>query len=297
MKIKDSKLVATIYNSTFEVSELVEVSCNLCGNTDGEIMYNEQEFHIKKCRDCGLVYVTPQPTRNSLEKYYRNFYGGGAAETSASWIRKQSFDQIKKIIESYGYNSGNLLDVGCGFGHFLQTMNSPGWVLTGIDQDADATKFVNESNISIINGDFLDYNFDTSYDVIICLGSLEHMSDPMAVLRKAHTLLNNNGIMVIKVPYVEIFFKLKKIIDLGVHMSAPRHLFDFSPRTLSLYLDKTGFYDIQIYVGAREQGGSLLNIQKINMVKFISKLLYYASFRNYIFPFCGSIVSVARKGV
>jgi len=297
LKIKDSSFVTPVHKNTFEVEDLEEVACDLCGGVEGQVLDTEEVFCVKKCSNCGLVYVSPQPTGESLEKYYAGFYSDTTASASETWVHTQSFNQIRRIIINSGYNSGTLLDVGCGFGHFLKTFHRPGWILSGIEPNADATRSVvgSHEQIQIINGNFTEYDFNSKYDVITSLASLEHMKSPIQMFGKTYQLLNDGGIVVVRVPFIEVFLTMKKYVNTGVYMGAPRHLFDFSPRTLSAYLRKSGFEDVRIYVGSREKVLGFANWSGVLLSKTLSKMLYYCSLKKYIFPFCGSIVATGRK--
>ncbi len=53
-------------------------NCNLCGKdeavlyfeTEGRISQIRDKFRLAKCRDCGLAYVNPRPTKAAISRYY-----------------------------------------------------------------------------------------------------------------------------------------------------------------------------------------------------------------------------------
>src|SRR3989344_3160543 len=95
------------------------------------------EFRVIQCRQCGLIYINPQPTINALYKYYPSQYPGSSFSTLRRISAGQNFiDRIlrslylgrfnKKIkaIERY-HNldpTTSVLDVGCGNGGFLYSL-------------------------------------------------------------------------------------------------------------------------------------------------------------------------------
>ena len=97
---------------------------------------------------------------------------------------------IKKI-----KNNSTILDVGCGDGTLCFKLSSCNKVI-GIDTSKDAIKIANQNNthdnVSFINDDYLKYNFNNKFDVIIFVASIHHMNMEEALI-KAKSLLNKNG--------------------------------------------------------------------------------------------------------
>jgi hypothetical protein len=40
--------------------KMIDVDCNLCGGAEKELLFDKDGFRHVRCRDCGLVYVTPR---------------------------------------------------------------------------------------------------------------------------------------------------------------------------------------------------------------------------------------------
>jgi hypothetical protein len=131
--------------------------------------------------------------------------------------------------------------------------------------------------------------------VVTLLASLEHMPDPSSALRRIWNVLEPEGLIVVRVPYTEWFFRMKRAIPaLPVHFGAPRHLYDFSPRTLRLMLERNGYRLQRLYVGSHEHVTQPAVAGAVVAAKALSKLAYYLTGRNWFAPFCGALVAVAR---
>jgi SAM-dependent methyltransferase len=90
---------------------------------------------------------------------------------------------------------------------------------------------------------------DGCYDVITLFYVIEHLPDPMAVLKEAHRLLRPGGLLFLRWPHTAPIVKLLRPWAERLKLyQAPSHLFDFSPRTLYKILDRTGFHEIRTTV-------------------------------------------------
>jgi len=101
--------------------------------------------------------------------------------------------------------TGELLDLGCGNGHTLRYLadSSKGALsLTGLDFSAQAIKLAKSQadNAQLYCADFLTWDIDRRFDFIISLGVVEHFRNPRAALRKAASLLKEEGIFYLEVP-------------------------------------------------------------------------------------------------
>jgi SAM-dependent methyltransferase len=190
-----------------------------------------------ECESCTAAFVWPQPTPKQMAAYYFQEY-----------YNKPSF--VLKIIQSLrpdffnALKPGRLLDVGCGSGNFLETMQKKGWICSGTEVSDSSKPFLqvlSKKGIQIKYGNLPDVSFgNNSFDLITFWHVLEHVpfpSDELAISRK---LLEKNGRIFIAVPNIQsVSFKLFKCN--WFHLDAPRHQNHFSPKSLSLLLEKNGF--------------------------------------------------------
>ncbi len=283
---------------TFPDHMFREIACNLCGSGDATVLFTETPYCVKKCVSCGLVYMSPQPTREALDEYYARFYPTDDDETVTSWNHKSSFRQMRRILRRYHPQGGRLLDVGCGFGLFLETLGHE-WELTGLDPNGTACERARRAvpRASIIHGDLDSMATPTDrFDAVTLMATLDHMDDPTSALRRIGTMLKPGGVILIRGAYLEAYFKLKRVMPwLPIRSGAPRRLFDFSPRTIGLILERNGYRIARLYVGSREHVSRATVAAAVLALKTVSKIGYYASGRRWFMPFCGSIVAVAFR--
>ena len=100
-----------------------------------------------------------------LAKYYDLIYHWKDYEKEAS--------SIKGLIKKYLKSDGNqLLDVGCGTGKHIEQFKDD-YSCTGIDISKEMVEFARSKVKDVIfhQGDMIDFNLKTEYDVILCLFS------------------------------------------------------------------------------------------------------------------------------
>lgn len=199
-------------------------------------------FVVVQCQDCGLCFTNPRPNLSSIGQFYPPDYlpHQTPKDRSNKWLRGWPKKKKQQIIPWHG--QGRLLDFGCGGGSFLAKMYKRGWHVLGMDASAAAVYRVRtELGLPAKLGSLPHAELEPeSFDVITMWESLEHVHDPVEVLRQAHQLLVPGGKIFISVPNIDSlpfrwFGHAWSALDL------PRHLTHFAPWTLRLMLQRAGF--------------------------------------------------------
>jgi 2-polyprenyl-3-methyl-5-hydroxy-6-metoxy-1,4-benzoquinol methylase len=98
-----------------------------------------------------------------------------------------------------------ILDIGCGLGHFLYFLETEGYLnYIGIDMSEENIRYCKQHGFSVEKADVFTFlnQKNSSFDVILMNDVLEHFSKPeiIEILKKIHTCLNEQGMIIIKVP-------------------------------------------------------------------------------------------------
>ncbi|KGQ23908.1 3-demethylubiquinone-9 3-methyltransferase [Gallibacterium anatis CCM5995] len=108
---------------------------------------------------------------------------------------------------SNGLNGKKVLDVGCGGGILSESMAKSGANVTGIDMSpqplAVAKQHAQDNNLIIdyqqsTIEDFLQQHQQLQaekFDVITCMEMLEHVPDPLSIIRSCRQLLKPDGVL------------------------------------------------------------------------------------------------------
>lgn len=111
-----------------------------------------------------------------------------------------------QILDLVG-GSKRVLDVGCATGYLAAALADRGCTVSGIEYDPDAAEKARPFLEHLVVGDLTTLDVaeafgDRTYDVLVFGDVLEHLADPLPVLRTLLALLAPGGSVVISVPNV-----------------------------------------------------------------------------------------------
>jgi 2-polyprenyl-3-methyl-5-hydroxy-6-metoxy-1,4-benzoquinol methylase len=139
---------------------------------------------------------------------------------------------------------GRLLDVGCGNGGFLVRMRAAGWSVVGIEPDPAARSHAVAAGLDVRPGPGLTEAFPGErFDAITMNHVVEHLHDPLAVLRSCAQALNRGGALWVAVPSGAA----EGLDRFGAHwypLDPPRHLVLFTPKALHEAFTDAGLVDV-----------------------------------------------------
>lgn len=290
--------------------------CNLCGSNNlGKVFnavdYITGELHgVIRCKECGLVFVNPQPDIKEIGRFYPDIYYG---MEPFLYEKIDNFSRLRKIKRMYSPPC-KLLDIGCGKGLLLHSLKMKDFEVYGIELSENSARYAKEKlGINVKTKDIKDCEFQPDYfDVITMFHSLEHMKDPKQTLKAIHSILKNDGILIIEVPkFDSLYSRIFK--DKWFHLDVPRHLYHFEEKTIKSMLKTTGFsikkisnhsiiYDVfgnvQSLLNYLCSKMNILNDMSTNRLTFTSmwhknkRLIFDALLGYFLFPFIFTIFMV-----
>jgi ubiquinone/menaquinone biosynthesis C-methylase UbiE len=144
---------------------------------------------------------------------------------------------------------GNLLDIGCGTGHWTIFFKGIGYLPEGIDLSSKMLELarLKEPSLNFIEGDALNLPQDEgTFDIVSMITVLEFASDPDRLLQESYRVLRKGGALIIG--------SLNRISGLGESLSRnPFPPYDraylFSLEELEEKLSSAGFEVINIKEG------------------------------------------------
>lgn len=147
-----------------------------------------------------------------------------------SWLKLAGCDSLSRI-----------LDVGCGHGRLLLKMAAAGMEnLTGIDPFIDNTITYSE-RFKIYKYDLSDcpVAWRNSFDLVMLHHSFEHMDEPEEKLHNLKSLLNSNGVLLIRIPVADCY-AWKEYRESYSHIDPPRHFFLHTVKSMESLCDSVG---------------------------------------------------------
>ena len=140
---------------------------------------------------------------------------------------------------------GRVLDVGCGDGAYLKLLRSLGWsTAVGVDPDSTAVQRAGAGGLDVRLGTLDDVELPAeSFDAITLNHSIEHVHDPVGLLRQCRRLLAPGGELIVYTPNLDGEGHRRYGRD-WFHLDPPRHMVIFTPAALRATLEAAGFRDV-----------------------------------------------------
>ena len=293
---------------------IVYGTCPTCNNKDivavtsaKDYTVSGEQFEIWQCNNCTQRFTQKIPGKEAIGKYYQSENYISHSDTSKGIInqlyhaiRRRTLIQKRKLVEdTTAKNTGNILDMGCGTGAFLNTMKKAGWNASGIEPDQLARKKAQELYGLHLDdsGTFYDLPPRT-FDAITMWHVLEHVHDLHQYIDQFKQIVKPTGKLFIAVPnYTAYDAKVYK--EYWAAYDVPRDLYHFSPASMKTLLDLHGmkiekikpmWYD-SVYVSMLSEQyktgksnplsalmvGGLSNARALFDIKKCSSVIYVAS--------------------
>jgi len=118
------------------------------------------------------------------------------------------YSNVLSTIRHNGYAAGlSLFEIGIGACECLLAAREIGYEVFGLDViERHVTDAKEKYGLEAETADFLEYEADRKWDVIIMGDVLEHVSDPDLALAKVESMLSENGALWISTPTFESAF-------------------------------------------------------------------------------------------
>ncbi len=187
--------------------------CALCGvedadpvgvGADFEYDTSPDEFLAVRCRRCRLVTLNPRPTADALARIYPDEYHAFQFRPDGFGIvyrarRRLEARRLMRWCRGLPADA-RILDVGCGDGFHLALLRDfgrPGWRLAGIDADPRAVAAAARAGFEVTLGRAEELPAEPAYDLALMIMTVEHLADPVGVVRTVGRRLTPGGRLVI----------------------------------------------------------------------------------------------------
>ena len=96
---------------------------------------------------------------------------------------------------------GKLLEIGSGYGNLMQEFDRRGWETVGVDPHPGYSRWAKERGLNVINGYFELCAFpEFEFDCVVSNHVIEHVLDPLHVLKAIHRVLKPDGYAILETP-------------------------------------------------------------------------------------------------
>jgi len=225
--------------------------CRLCGleklqlvkpsNIEGRLESNSfsiTDSHygmtgaIYRCRSCEFLQCSDLP---EVVQFYENLEDAGyeAGRQERSLQARKILEVVQKV-----QLEGRLLDVGAGSGMLIEQAIQMGYQAEGVEPSAWLHRVARERSLPVHLGTFPHSAARGEFDIITLIDVIEHVSDPMELLRNIAGSLAEGGIAIIVTPDVNSV--AARILGWSWWHFRVAHIGYFNKLTLLFALDQAG---------------------------------------------------------
>lgn len=224
--------------------------CVLCGAADFADRYRKQGYSIRACRACGLVQLNPLPAPEVLDSLYSDpayFESDQSGRGYGDYA-----DQEREYLATFGEDvrrirdllppPASILDVGCGYGYFMQAAAAAGYDVWGSD--------VAERAVEAAKARFPDRVFlgrlgeipqldALRFDAIFASHLIEHIPDPVPFVLDLAARLSPGGLLIFVTPNIgSLLSRFSR--SRWVSFKIPEHVTYYDPSTIRRLLSEAG---------------------------------------------------------
>lgn len=238
----------------------------LCPRGKPDSMENVMDQRLRK-HSLGFWEIAVKPTSQELYQYYADKY---YQEAKGSYELEYTKDELlyfrakleqrsmvlQHYLSSLSGRPNRLLDVGCGEGYALAFFREQGWSVKGIDFSSAGVESKNPScSDALVTGDIFallkaEIAMGETYDVVWLQNVLEHVVDPLDLLRSLRTLVSSGGLAVVTVPndcsITQHGALAHQHIDNAFWVAPPDHLAYFDHDSLMSTANETGWECVEM---------------------------------------------------
>jgi len=210
-------------------------------------------FKVVRCLTCGHVQQFPLPSPEENEAFHKTDEQTRRIMETPDFAvlqRKSVADTDRRVkwVDSIR-PSGAVLDVGCGYGFFVDALAKAGYQVTGLD--------IGEERLALakahLHGNFIQGEIDeafltsfyNSFQVVTLFHVLEHVRAPVTFLRNCFDLVADGGGLLVEVPNLS-----DELLDQQTNYRAfywqRAHLSYFDAARLELALRRAGLKDFSV---------------------------------------------------
>lgn len=193
---------------------------------------------LDKCPSCGFIQSNDI---SEVVSYYESLedpaYEVNRKERSLQAVK------ILEVIQKYK-KDGSLLDIGAGSGMLVEQALQMGYEAKGVEPSKWLTSKAKEHGLPVTLGIFPHPDITSQFDIITLIDVIEHVDNPVGLLKDIHNALLPGGYIVVVTPDIGSY--TARILRKKWWHFRVAHIGYFNSHTLNLALEKAGFSKVNI---------------------------------------------------
>lgn len=174
-----------------------ERPCPLCGAKKIRREFQGREIRYRICSVCGSAWATEML---AFEAHYREYFPEFLQKDNPAL--EPRYDAVLRRLADLA-PSLSLLEIGCGNGQFLDQARRRGWAVCGTELSLAQVEHCRRRGLEVEAGDLKAQGLFSArrFGAIVLIEVLEHLPDPVGMLREAAARALPGGVLYLTTPH------------------------------------------------------------------------------------------------
>lgn len=223
------------------------MKCFLCSSDKFKTVYTSGEFKIVSCVNDDLYFkIATGDQKNLYDKDYFEAY----PYSNFLNLNKIYFkNKVRRLIKLQPHPKRSrrisILDIGCGWGDFLEVCRDENIPYLGIDDSPEAIEICKKKHLNCHRG--IEFSQHKEFDAITLFQTIEHIQNPHPLLKSASKLLKPGGIILITTPNNDSPLRKLNKSKWSVYNTNSHFVF-YNKKTLKQTLAAAGFKNVEVKI-------------------------------------------------
>lgn len=220
--------------------------CPVCKGTEHAHFHTKRGIDVVRCRACRFLFARTVPSDAMLQAHYRGEYCDDAGEfrPRGTFHRRLKYQAFRHALRWWCRDVPQikLLEIGCNQGDLLSAVQHDAkFDAQGIDLAERPLEYARSQGHRVELTDLESRRFDdNSFDMIVALHVLEHVQNPERLVGEIRRILKPGGKFFAVMP-CSSHIKARLAGVNWHYLNPPDHLWYFTPKTLSQFVERLGF--------------------------------------------------------
>lgn len=220
-----------------------QMTCLICNTKLGNVIFKiDSTTTIYQCHKCQRIsIITSKKTAQKQDLYSSKYYLKDRSlkiTLEKYYMKIVYYLRTKFIANLTNHKKITLLDIGCGDGMFIKSLNPKKILAFGNDLSKSANKICLKKGIRMISLNNKNISsLKNKFDVITMYHVFEHLSDPTKFLSKIKTLLKKNAYLIFVTPNTSSIGFRYGLMN-WFHLDPAHHIFLYNKEALVYLLSK-----------------------------------------------------------
>lgn len=236
---------------------LEEVETQLAKRQDlGQILSEESPKHRDETAKSPMPMEETSKSPGMRDKLQRAMPSKSHAP---GWVKDSCYFEFPRpeVLALVPTTAQRILEIGCGAGRLGEALKKRQQAeVIGVELNAEAARRAAGRLDQVVLGNIETDEFrftDGSFDTVICADVLEHLRNPLALLKRVRSWLSPSGVLVVSLPNVRNWTVIASLLEGNWTYEAAGlldedHVRSFTKREMEKLLFRAGFEDVEFGV-------------------------------------------------